>query len=125
VSPAGARIAIIPMLSKIERAIHISDVRHLTRGGDDQYQRIYWGDEFCQNLIPGHNDTQRVITYCRLHRQAFTFVSPFVTERGLRQLMQMFVFLKKAAPGCEIVVNDWGVVSLLRERWSGEFCVYE
>ena len=44
-----------------------------------------------------------------------------MTERGLAQLTEMFAFLNDHAPHCEIVVNDWGVLALLSERWGNAF----
>lgn len=103
----------------MEKAIHITKVKNLKYLKKGEYQRIYWGSEFCQNLIPNLTDTEKILKFAQKNSIRFSFVSPFVTEYGLKKLKRIFSWLKKAK--CEIVVNDWGILWHLHSGFSNYF----
>ena len=104
----------------MEKAIHITKLENL-KHWRPVYKRLYWGVEFCQNLIPAIADTEKVIGFVQDNKLDFTFVSPFVTEKGLDRLDEIFKGVKKNKVNCEIVVNDWGVLYRLHQRFDGVF----
>jgi len=112
---------IIPMPVDLENAIHITSLRNLKYFAKGVYQRIYWGAEFCQNLIPTLGDTRGVLRFCRRKRLQFTFITPFVTERGIEKLRKVFSLLAKESVGSEIVINDWGALEWLHRKHKGKF----
>lgn len=78
--------------------------------------------EFCQNLIPTLTDTGKILRFAKENSLNLSFVSPFVTEQGLRRLNKMFEWLKKQEiKNLEIVVNDWGVLKCLTMKFKGVF----
>jgi len=105
----------------MEIAFHLTSIEDSRRIKSGTAGRIYWGHEFCENLIPAEEETKRVIDICRHGRLGFTFLTPFVTERGFKILKRMFVFLRREAPACEVVLNDWGVLNLLHREFKGSF----
>lgn len=105
----------------MEKAIHITNLKRLISFQKEKYQRIYWGVEFCQNLIPDLIDTEKVVKFAEENRLKFTFVTPFVTERGFKRLREIFNWFKKSRTNCEIVVNDWGVLECLNGEFKGYF----
>jgi len=105
----------------MEKAIYITSLRGLKFFQKDEYQRIYWGAEFCQNLIPELKDTEKILSFIKKHDLNFTFVTPFVTERGLKRLNRIFIWLKKRRVACEVAVNDWGVLECLHSKFGGYF----
>ena len=105
----------------MEKAIHITNPENLKYFREGKYQRIYWGVEFCQSLIPTIQDTKRILTFAKEHNLRFTLVTPFVTERGLRKLKEILIWLNDNRIECEIVVNDWGVLEYSHTRFSGFF----
>lgn len=105
----------------MEKAIHITNLKNLRFFKKNEYQRIYWGVEFCQNLIPALIDTEKVLRFVKDNNLKFTLVTPFVTERGLKMLNGVFVLLKKKKVDCEIVVNDWGILEYLYSEFKGYF----
>lgn len=105
----------------MERAIHITNLKNLKYFQKGKYQRIYWGAEFCQNLIPNLGDTGNILRFVKKNNLEFTFITPFVVESGLRKLNEMFSWLKKKEIKCEIVVNDWGVLECLNNEFNGFF----
>ncbi len=44
-------------------------------------------------------------------------MTPFVTNRGLEQLEELLPVLAQTLPDAEVVVNDWGVLQLLRSEY--------
>lgn len=106
----------------LEKAIYITNLRNLRYFRKGEYQRIYWGQEFCQNLIPTLKDTEEILRFIKKRNLEFTFVTPFVTERGLNSLNKIFRWLKKQkVENLEIVVNDWGVLECLHTEFNGLF----
>ena len=107
----------------MEKAIHITNFKNLKFFKQGRYQRIYWGTEFCQNLIPALRDTKQILEFVEKNGVKFTFVTPFVTEHGLKRLKTIFSWLKKKRIDCEIVVNDWGVLEYLQNGFNFELAL--
>lgn len=87
-------------------------LRYLT----DEYRRVYFGDEFCERLLPGTQELSRVLEQAGGSGRAFTLVTPYVTEQGLARVR---VLLDLLPDGTEVVFNDWGVFRLLRSAYAG------
>lgn len=99
-------------MEKMEKAGFICRPEHLSLL-DDSYQRLYFGNEFCERLIPGRDELRRAAGWAEAHSIPLTLVTPYVTDEGLEAIRQL---LKEAgALSCldEIVFNDWGVLALL------------
>lgn len=98
-----------------ERALFIStpDNLHLLTG---EYRRIHFGDEFCERLLPGPAEVERVLNHAAEASCALTLVTPYVTEDGLGRVERL---LEVLPDGTEVTINDWGVLRLLRRRFPG------
>ncbi len=105
----------------LEKAIHITNLKNLKYFQKDEYQRIYWGVEFCQNLIPALVDTGKILRFVKENNLKFTMVTPFVTEQGLKRLKETFSWFREKKIGAEVVVNDWGVLECLHREFHGSF----
>jgi hypothetical protein len=105
----------------IEKTIHITNLKNLRYYNKNEYQRIYWGVEFCQNLIPTIQDTDEILRFINKNNLKFSLVSPFVTEYGLNKLKRIFSWLNKKKIKCEVIVNDWGVLQCLHTEFSRLF----
>ena len=77
----------------------------------DEYRRVYFGDEFCERLLPNAGELAGVMEQVADAGRFFTLVTPYVTEAGLVQVAEL---LKMLPPATEVVFNDWGVFRLLR-----------
>lgn len=100
---------------KREKALFISikeNLKYLT----DDFQRVYFGDEFCDRLIPSEKELKAVMTATEKRGLPFTLVTPYVTEAGLAKLEKLFLLLPDKT---EVVVNDWGVLRVLNSRFAG------
>jgi len=101
----------------MEKAGYICRTEHLSLL-DESHQRVYFGNEFCERLIPGREDLQQVAAWADSHSLPLTLVTPYVTDEGLRSIRRLLEEAGKLNCLDEVVFNDWGVLTLLEE--SGE-----
>lgn len=85
--------------------------------GGHLFKRLYFGQEFCERAVPGAGDIAMALARSKKRKLDFTLVTPYVTERGLEKLEELLKELVRLAPRCEVVVNDWGVMHLIRRRF--------
>jgi len=98
-----------------ERALFISRKENLHYVSDD-YQRVYFGDEFCERLLPGTAELRQVMDHVRDRGLPLTLVTPYVTQEGLQHVERLIAVLPD---NTEVVINDWGVLRMLRSRFAG------
>ena len=101
----------------MEQAIFISRVENLkycTR----QFSRLYFGNEFCEQLIPSIAEVRQVLDFVRENELDFTLVTPYATEKGLGKLEPLFQEVAQRRPGSEVVFNDYGVLRVLNSRYG-------
>ena len=100
---------------KREQALFIARKDNLTYL-TESYQRVHFGDEFCERLLPADRDLQEVMEQVRGRGLAFTLVTPYVTEAGLERVRRLAGLLPETT---EVVVNDWGVLRMLERDFPG------
>lgn len=100
------------------QAIFISKVENL-KYVNSKYTRLYFGTEFCQRLIPSLEDLRVIIDFVLKHKMQFSFVTPYVTCKEIETLKSLLEYLIKNFSEVEIVINDWGVLRVLRDEFSG------
>ncbi len=106
----------------MEKALHVNRLNGLKYFRKGKYQRIYWGPEFCQNLIPTIKQTREILQFTEQNNLELSIVTPFVTERGLIILKNIFNWLKgQKIKKLEIIVNDWGILECLNREYKGIF----
>lgn len=103
--------------ARVERAAYITKIENISRVDTKFYQRIYFGQEFCERLLPSPEDLERAIDFTRENRLQFTFTTPYVTNKGLRKLSYLLDLIANEAPQSEVVFNDYGVLRMLRRRY--------
>lgn len=99
----------------MEKAVFISKTTHLAKA-TKEYERLYFGNEFCQNLIPGEQELGAALGAARKNGQKFTLVTPYVTDEGLERLKPLLDTLSEQKENVEAVVNDWGVLRLINKK---------
>jgi hypothetical protein len=100
----------------MEQAVYISSIDKLHYVSDD-FTRLYFGAEFCERLIPSRQELETALRSASERSLGFTFMTPFVTNRGLELLEKLIHLLAQFRPDAEVVVNDWGVLQLLRSQY--------
>lgn len=103
------------MLLNLEKAIYIKRLSlKVVRNYEKKmnFSRIYFGSEFCENLIPDSSEIKKFLGLFQDKRFNLSFLTPWVTDRGLKKLEDIFKILPK---GTEIVFNDWGTFNLINK----------
>ncbi|MEE8338745.1 MAG: hypothetical protein V3R56_01300 [Xanthomonadales bacterium] len=83
---------------------------------DAQLTALYFGTEFCQELIPGIKDAAAFCAHCAECGLEAVLLTPLVTHKGLTRLDRLFGDLTRRGMFPAIVFNDWGVLELLRKK---------
>ena len=83
----------------------------------EQVSRLYFGHEFCEYLIPGPEEVEQAFFFAQQLGWAFTYVTGYVTEAGLHRIAQNIKLLAGMEQATEVVVNDWGVLALMRREY--------
>ena len=102
-------------MTPIHHALYITnaaEARHPLLGT----RRVYFGHEFCEKLLPDAGDLAHVADFCRANDLWLTLVTPPVTQAGLARVEELLAWLEAHDAADEIVVNDYGVLHLLRRR---------
>ncbi len=99
----------------IHHAAYITDVAQ-ARDPLPDVRRLYFGHEFCEKLLPVADDLAHVADFCRANDLGLTLVTPPVTSAGLARVEKLLARLEVHDAADEVVVNDYGVLHLLRRR---------
>jgi len=78
-------------------------------GFERKFTRLYFGQEFCERLIPEKNSLQEIIEFSKSRAMELTLVTPFVTEDGLGKWFDLAGEFACLNPGGEVVFNDLGL----------------
>ncbi len=81
---------------------------------DQLIDRIYFGGEFCERLLPDKKTLLRVLSLVEKNHLNFSLITPVVSDQALVRLEQLFSILPNDT---EVIVNDWGTLRLLRNNY--------
>lgn len=95
----------------MEHALYINNNNDL-KLFSEKFQRLYFGTEFCEYLLPKKNDLKKVISFCKEKKVPLTFITPWCTEKGIKVLKELFSLLPQKT---EIVFNDYGVYQFFKQ----------
>jgi len=97
----------------MERTLFIAKVKNL-KYFSPLFTRIYFGNEFCERLLPSAQDIDQVIDFAREHKIPFSLVTPYVTNDGLKKWKKIIEKIAEKNPKSEIIFNDWGILRAIR-----------
>lgn len=98
----------------MERTLFISKIENL-KYYTPEYKRVYFGNEFCERLIPNKAQLKKVLDFTKEKKIRFTFVTPYVTDEGINKLKTLFSYLSKIDKGIEVIVNSYGVLNIVNQ----------
>jgi hypothetical protein len=84
---------------------------------DAKLSSLYFGTEFCQELIPHSDEVEIICAHCAAHDLEAVLLTPLVTHKGLDRLDRLFETLAKHDCRPSVVFNDWGVFELLQTTY--------
>ena len=100
----------------MEQTLFISNPSGLKYLQED-FTRIYFGQEFCERLLPQNTDLEKIISFSSDKDVPLTLVTPYVTDKGLLKLEKLIELFAEKMPKAEIVFNDWGVFQFIEENF--------
>ena len=80
---------------------------------------LYFGSEFCQELLPGIKDAEAFCSRCKEHGLEAVLLTPLLTYKGLARLARLLEGLTSRGWFPAVVFNDWGVLELLQNSYPG------
>jgi hypothetical protein len=83
-----------------------------------KFSHVYFGNEFCQKIIPNSDEVKKAFNYARYKGLTFSLVTPYVTNEGLKKIEPLLQELSRKSASCEVIVNDYGVLELLRQEFA-------
>lgn len=94
----------------MEKAIIIRDPR---TADIHSFDRVYIGNEFCQNLLASRTELMQQVSYVKGYGKNISFVTPYLTDTNrLRALLDS---LENNCIDAELIVNDFGVLDISKE----------
>lgn len=99
-----------------ENAIFICKLDNLKKV-TSKYNRLYFGNEFCQQLMPEEETLNEVLEFVLERGVGFSFVTPFLTNIGIRKVNPLLSLLRDKLPQAEVVINDWGLLRIIKRAY--------
>lgn len=100
----------------MEKVAFIRKVENIEKVIND-YNRIYFGEEFCENRLQSTAEFKKAQDIARENKKSITFVFPFLTDEGIKELDEIFDAIDVNIEGFEVVANDWGTLYHLRKKY--------
>jgi hypothetical protein len=85
---------------------------------EDHIERIYFGQETCENLIPTVQEVEQAWKFCQENEYEFSFVTPYVGPTGAEDLNKIFEYLNSLNEEIEVIFNDYGVLYMLNTKYT-------
>jgi len=84
---------------------------------DQSSLRLYSGDEFCVQRLPHPDELDALCQLAKGKNRGLTFLTPPLTDDGMDKCSLLFDILEERDHRTEVVVNDWGVLLFLKEKY--------
>jgi hypothetical protein len=68
--------------------------------------------------MPSATELNQILDFVLENSLDFTFVTPYLTDNGLRRMESLLQVITKKRPDSEVAFNDYGVLRILRSRHS-------
>lgn len=98
----------------MEKALYITTTAGLGYW-TPEYSRIYFGNEFCERLVPSSRELDEVLSFVKERRLDFSLMTGYQTNETLRKIKGLFDTVRATGMPAEVIVNDWGVLRVARE----------
>ena len=97
----------------MERVLFIAKVKNL-KYFNPNFTRLYFGNEFCQRLIPSIKDIDEVMDFAQEHHIPLSLVTPYVTNEGLKKWKILIEKVAEKNSKSEVIFNDWGIFRTIK-----------
>lgn len=101
-------------MKKIERVVYIKNISDL-KFWNKKFERIYFGNEFCENLIPSSKELNIALDFSRKRKVSFSLLTCQVNDYFLKKIIKNISLLGTKD---EIILNDWGIFNIIRKGFK-------
>jgi len=101
-------------MKKIELAIYLTNLNGF-KYWEPKFKRVYFGNEFCEKLIPSREELKEVLDFADKKKMGFSLLTCQVSDFFLKKIYNLFSVLRKKD---EIVVNDWGIFNIISKDFK-------
>ena len=99
----------------MQKSIFITKKQNL-KYWNKKYTRLYFGNEFCERLISTKEELGYIIDFVKKNDIKLSFVTPYVTNKGIEKLEHLLELLNEKLPDSEIIINDYGTLEVMQEN---------
>ena len=96
-----------------EHALFISHPLNLRYFSPRRFTRVYFGNEFCDRLLPTKDQLLQVLNFCHKNALAFAFVTPYCTNLTIKKVEPLLDLLPSKT---EVVLNDFGLLESIKYK---------
>ncbi|MFP4656048.1 MAG: hypothetical protein ACLFNK_00535 [Candidatus Woesearchaeota archaeon] len=98
----------------MEHACFISNPENIVHCENGKFDRLYFGNEFCDHLIPDIKQVENMIEWCASKKMKFTLVTPaFLSDEDIKTLS---LIMDELDSDTEIVFNDYGLLEMIKRK---------
>ncbi len=95
----------------MEKALYISEAEDI-KFWNKKYTRVYFGNEFCERLIPSIEALNRVLDFTLEKKIDFSLAIGLVAEENINYVEELLKALSIVRPHSEVIMNDWGILKM-------------
>jgi len=120
--PAALKSTVFDNPNAADYIGHLIAVERLASLGLDEtaVTRLYFGQEFCEHLVPEPKGVMQALFIARQMGWDFTYVTGNAVDSTLERIaanIEALVAAHGDADSFEVVINDWGVLRRLRQEY--------
>ncbi|NLB34680.1 MAG: hypothetical protein GX817_02510, partial [Elusimicrobia bacterium] len=78
-------------------------------------ERIYFGNEFCEYLIPSEKNLNKALKSALDNGLEFTFLTAYAGDEMFFRYSSLIKMVAELSPGSEVVINDWGLLKTVQK----------
>ncbi|MCL5035546.1 MAG: hypothetical protein M1269_00375 [Chloroflexi bacterium] len=74
------------------------------------FDRVYFGEEFCEDLMPSFRQARSVYYAAQEKNLGFTLLTPLCSDKGIKKSLDILLRLSDEGIKGEVVLSDWGLL---------------
>lgn len=98
--------------SSMKFSVQTDNLKMLREALDSNCDKVRFGPEFCEWKIPSLSALKRAYALTKDKGKSFTYVTPRLSDNGLKKIRKQLIFLKEKGKD-DIIINDLGMLNIL------------
>lgn len=104
----------------MEKAVSFKAIHALDRLNLENIGRFYFGEEFCERLLPSNQALKEAVNRARELNKGFSLLTPPVTDMGLSIVKKLISQLDNKD---EVVINDYGILDMACNEFGNQIII--